>query len=168
METVIINENNLEDADILEESHKVRAILRDGNKILIANYGGVYLLPGGSIDEGETKESAIIRELKEETGILYSSLELENILKIIFYQKDYPLRRISLVNRLLVTDYYIGEYKGLNLDNMNRTEKETRDGFNLKLVDIKEIEKLISEKSDNPRKVYFDRELEEVIKVLRK
>ena len=168
METVIINENNLEDADILEESHKVRAILRDGNKILIANYGGVYLLPGGSVDEGETKESAIIRELKEETGILYSSLELENILKIIFYQKDYPLRRISLVNRLLVTDYYIGEYKGLNLDNMNRTEKETRDGFNLKLVDIKEIEKLISEKSDNPRKVYFDRELEEVIKVLRK
>ena len=168
METVIINENNLEDADILEESHKVRAILRDGNKILIANYGGVYLLPGGSIDEGETKESAIIRELKEETGILYSSLELENILKIIFYQKDYPLRRISLVNRLLVTDYYIGEYKGLNLDNMNRTEKETRDGFNLKLVDIKEIEKLINEKSDNPRKVYFDRELEEVIKVLRK
>ena len=168
METVIINENNLEDADILEESHKVRAILREGNKILVANYGGVYLLPGGSIDEGETKESAIIRELKEETGILYSSLELENILKIIFYQKDYPLRRISLVNCLLVTDYYIGEYKGLNLDNMNRTEKETRDGFNLKLVDIKEIEKLINEKSDNPRKVYFDRELEEVIKVLRK
>ena len=168
METVIINENNLEDEDILEESHKVRAILRDGNKILVANYGGVYLLPGGSIDEGETKESAIIRELKEETGILYSSLELENILKIIFYQKDYPLKRISLVNHLLVTDYYIGEYKGLNLDNMNRTEKETRDGFNLKLVDIKEIEKLINEKSDNPRKVYFDRELEEVIKVLRK
>lgn len=168
METVIINENNLEDADILEESHKVRAILRDGNKILVANYGGVYLLPGGSIDEGETKESAIIRELKEETGILYSSLELENILKIIFYQKDYPLKRISLVNHLLVTDYYIGEYKGLNLDNTNRTEKETRDGFNLKLVDIKEIEKLINEKSDNPRKVYFDRELEEVIKVLRK
>ncbi len=168
METVIINENNLDDADILEESHKVRAILRDGNKILVANYGGVYLLPGGSIDEGETKESAIIRELKEETGILYSSLELENILKIIFYQKDYPLKRISLVNHLLVTDYYIGEYKGLNLDNMNRTEKETRDGFNLKLVDIKEIDKLINEKSDNPRKVYFDRELEEVIKVLRK
>ena len=168
METVMINENNLEDAEIIEESHKVRAILRDGNKILVANYGGVYLLPGGSIDEGETKESAIIRELKEETGILYSSLELENILKIIFYQKDYPLKRISLVNHLLVTDYYIGEYKGLNLDNMNRTEKETRDGFNLKLVDIKEIEKLISEKSDNPRKVYFDRELEEVIKVLRK
>lgn len=32
--------------------NKVRAILLSDNKILVSHYGGVVLLPGGSIDKG--------------------------------------------------------------------------------------------------------------------
>lgn len=42
--------------------------------------GGVYLnswhLPGGGVEEGETMEKALIREIKEETGINISSCEI--------------------------------------------------------------------------------------------
>ena len=44
---------------------KSRAIINNSEgKILIANYGGVYLFPGGSIEERETPEKAVIREIK--------------------------------------------------------------------------------------------------------
>ena len=45
---------------------KSRAIITDNvGKILLANYGGVYLFPGGSIDDGENHNYTIIRELIE-------------------------------------------------------------------------------------------------------
>ena len=60
---VIINEANLKNEDINEFSSKARAILIDeNNRILIANYGGVILLPGGKVDEGETPREGVARE----------------------------------------------------------------------------------------------------------
>lgn len=44
-------------------------------------HGGVYLdkwhIPGGGVEEGETKEAALVRELKEETGLIVSETQLE-------------------------------------------------------------------------------------------
>jgi len=52
---LIINEDNLNNNEVQEFSTKVRAILFDeNNRILIANYGNVILLPGGKVDDGET------------------------------------------------------------------------------------------------------------------
>jgi len=166
MNSITINEHNLCIYDIRDFSSKVRGILVKDNKILVANYGGVYLLPGGSIEKNESKEEAIIRELKEETGINYRDIDLENIFTLVYYQKDYPRRRNDRINRLLVTHYFIGEYQGVDNKHFNRSEKEIRDGFSLKMININEISNLIKEQSDNPRKPFFDRELLEVSKVL--
>ena len=47
-----INENNLQLNEIQEFSSKSRAILLSSdNKILLANYGGIFLLPGGKVDD---------------------------------------------------------------------------------------------------------------------
>lgn len=32
-------------------------------------YEGSYVVPGGGVDDGETKEQALVREMREETGI---------------------------------------------------------------------------------------------------
>ncbi|WP_146814575.1 NUDIX domain-containing protein [Halobacillus faecis] len=47
----------------------VRGILSHGGKILMVNTNlGDYKLPGGSVDDGERDEDALIREIQEETG----------------------------------------------------------------------------------------------------
>ena len=168
METIIINDSNLKDNEIQKTGNKVRAILLLDNKILVSHYGGVILLPGGSIDKGETADIAIIRELKEETGIDYDLNSLKEILSLEYYQPNYPTRRDEVINRLLRTKFYLGQYKGIDFKNINRTENEVKDSFQLDLIEFSEFESLINESSDNPRKKYFDRENQEVIKVLKK
>lgn len=107
-----INENNLQLNEIQEFSSKSRAILLSSdNKILLANYGGIFLLPGGKVDDLESPKEAIIRELKEETGIGYMECELNYMACLKYYQKDYPKRDSSFCNRLLKTYYFTGKLK---------------------------------------------------------
>jgi 8-oxo-dGTP diphosphatase len=56
------------------------AIFREG-RVLIVRRGrppahGLYTLPGGGVELGETLEEAIIREVREETGLEIVPLEL--------------------------------------------------------------------------------------------
>lgn len=52
----------------------VRAIIMDNNKILLiySEKNGDYKLPGGGVEEGETYEEALIREVEEEAGVRVS------------------------------------------------------------------------------------------------
>ena len=168
MKTIIINDTNLHDDDIQKFCNKVRAVLLSDNKILVSYYGGVILLPGGSIDKGETADDAIIRELKEETGIIYDIDSLKEMLLLEYYQSNYPTRSDEIINRLVRTKFYFGQYRGIDLKNINRTENEVKGNFHLDLIDLDEFASLINKSSDNPRKKYFDRENQEVIRALKK
>lgn len=46
---------------------------------------------------------------------------------------------------------------------MQRTEKEKKYGFRLELVGLDELLKRLDDKSDNPRREFFNRELREVL-----
>lgn len=164
---LIINNENLEINEIDETNSKVRAILVDEeNRVLIANYGGVILFPGGSIDNGENINQAIIRELCEETGTLYEEADLTFLIQLDFFQRNYIKRNGVKKNRLVKTSYFYGTYKSVELISQCLTEKEKKDGFKLQLVSLSELEKMVLENhNDNPRNSYFQREMIEITKL---
>ena len=67
----------------MSEARFVCAVIRDrAGRILferrsqnVGHFAGLWCTPGGAIDEGETAEEAIRREIREETGIELSALE---------------------------------------------------------------------------------------------
>ena len=149
--------------DIDDVRIKSRAIIVNSkDEILVANYGGVYLLPGGSASDGEDKYSAIVRELMEETGLEINKLDL--FLKLKYFQKGYPTRSGNVINRLVLTYYYVGNEKDAIKGDRKLTEKEIKDSFELRYYSILELEDILRKnKSDNPRIEYFNEELMEVI-----
>lgn len=158
---LVINHDNLQFDEVKELTSKARAILVDeNNRILVANYGNVILLPGGKVDEGETLSEAITRELSEELGQDYSANELDFFLTLNYYQKNYPKRDGTFQNRLVQTHYFVGSYKGIKKESQKLTEKEQKGNFRLELVLLEELENIIlNNKNNNPRNIYFQQEL---------
>lgn len=147
---------------------KSRAIITDNEgKILIGNYGGVYLLPGGSIDTGENPNDTILRELREETGLEFQ--QLEPFAKIRYFQNRYPTREGRTINRLLITYYYIGIEKDAIKHDRKLTEKEIKDGFELKYYSVEEIGRMLEQnRTENPRNEYFNKEIKTIIEQYKK
>ncbi len=56
--------------DELQWRPSVYGIVVKDNKILLSKQFGKYDLPGGGLDLGEKPERGVIREVKEETGII--------------------------------------------------------------------------------------------------
>lgn len=74
----------------------VAAIIRDGDKILATQRGhgefaGGWEFPGGKIEVGETKEEALIREIKEELEV---DIELGEFVHTVEY--DYPTFHLTM------------------------------------------------------------------------
>src|SRR5262249_24660253 len=57
-------------------THGVLGVLRDGEKLLLirraacVRVGGVWCFPGGTIERGESEAAALVREMREELGVI--------------------------------------------------------------------------------------------------
>ena len=74
----------------------VAAIIKKDNKILIASrkkgeFAGMFEFPGGKIEQGETPQEALKREIKEE---LDAEIEVGKLIDIVEY--DYPTFHLSM------------------------------------------------------------------------
>ena len=158
---LIINENNLKTGDVSETSLKVRALLvNDEGEILIERFGNTVLFPGGTIYSNESIFRGIVGELKEETGCEYNSDELKFLASVYHFQKGYPMNDGKTKNRLVVTNYFIGDYK---------YEIGNADESSFELVSLEELENLVSiNDNDNLKNKFFKEEVVEVIKAYKK
>lgn len=89
----------------------VGVILREDGKILVArrpdhlHMGGRWEFPGGKVEEGETVQQALTRELREEVA-----LEVRNLKPLTEVRHDYPEKTV-LLDTWWVTEFE-GEAKG--------------------------------------------------------
>ena len=114
----------------------VNAIIIEKNKILVVKrrkkpYLGMYNIPGGHVDPGETNEEALIRELKEETNQDISITKFIEMIpnnnnecyiflaKIINKNVPKTSEEISDIKWLTIPDF-IDNLKGFNPENWER------------------------------------------------
>ena len=84
MKIIKFNKENVSDKEVEDLVVKSRGIiLNEQGKALIVKYAGLYMFPGGRIEEKDLNErDALNRELQEESGISKIKFEYKPFLKI--------------------------------------------------------------------------------------
>ena len=135
---VIHNEDNLTLNDANKVTLRAKLIVENNNdEILICHMGVKYFLIGGHIDNDESDEQCLTREVAEESGV---TLDFSNILPIAssnYINKDYPKNGdITYTN----TNYYAIKYDLVpNIEMQNLTEKEKKENFKLMYIPKNEV-----------------------------
>ena len=135
---VIHNEDNLTLNDANKVTLRAKLIVENNNdEILICHMGVKYFLIGGHIDNDESDEQCLTREVAEESGV---TLNFSNILPIAssnYINKDYPKNGdITYTN----TNYYAIKYDLVpNIEMQNLTEEEKKENFKLMYIPKNEV-----------------------------
>ena len=166
---LVNNPYNLNLNDMTEITNKVRCIIIDKNSnILITQYADMYMFPGGKVKNNENNNDALIRELKEELGIDFSSFKIDEFITYENYIKNYNRVDNNIVNRLNNTKYYIirvDELKELNISRDNLSLNEKNNKFYIEFCNLYDsLSKINNYKSHNIRNDYFKKEITDVIK----
>ena len=174
IKTYRFNEDNLTEEEIDKKTIKVRAFIYNSitDEAIIVYYAGLYMLPGGKVDKGETLDEALSREVIEETGIKISSEDIKPYLVINSYDKNYYDRKAGFINRHTETTFYIIETTS-EIDETKKelTESEKTLNHTVKFVPLHSIKDLvISNDTTNKKRKQFDREIllaiDEFLKVI--
>ncbi len=133
MKEIIHNEDNLTKDQINKTVQRAKAIIINSkDEISLANSHKNYFLIGGHLDEDETLEECLIREIKEETGITLSNDFKKPFLIIRYLCKDYPNK---LDNTEYITSYFaIKTDQKPNLSKIELTEDEKDGSFHIETI----------------------------------
>ncbi len=152
-----------EDITYEKSVNKVRAVvINKEGKCLIVKYAGLYMLPGGGIDESETEIETLKREIKEEAGIEINIEDIEPYLEVETYDKNYYDRKEKRdINRITNTKFYIVyTNEDINDNNKKLTESEKEQKQTIEFMNLSVIPYLVeTNKTDNKKRFNFDREI---------
>ena len=85
MKEILNNPDKLNEKDITETVIRTKALIINKEYIYLAKEGTVYHFPGGHLEQNETLQECLKREVLEETGIELEENDIkEPFLKIIY------------------------------------------------------------------------------------
>ncbi len=138
MKKIFYNEDNLNEKDINNSVKRAKMLIINSNNEILLGYGhNTYQLIGGHIEDNESYDECIVREVKEETGITIPLKERYPFLQIKYYCKDYPKERL---NSEYIINYYsiISDLKP-NIDIINLTDNEKEGLFEFRYIHLDEV-----------------------------
>lgn len=158
---MVINVGNLINYET--ESRKVRLLSIKDNKILICNYNGFWMLPGGKIEQYEANEEALKREIKEELGIIINTVT--EFVTVNTYAKDYPSRLDNKkeAKKIKTVYYTTDEEVNLVIKRRKLSDKEKEGRFLITYMNIDELINKINTSTMTDKQRLFADEVLQVI-----
>lgn len=147
MKKIIINDNNLTDNDIEMIVVRVKALILNSNgKILLAHNNNTYQFPGGHLDDCETMNQCVVREIKEETGIDVELTE-DAFLCISTYDNNYFGSGKKVLNNIYYFRVFTDELPNFNETHYDALELAT--DFDLFYVYFSDLENFLKKCMDD-------------------
>ena len=141
MKTKIINYDHLKEEEIKDRIIRVKALMINSKKeILLASAYTTNQFPGGHLEEGETLDEGLKREILEETGIILNQ-EYKPFFCLKYFLKDYPV--LGNHRSIEIYYYYIPTDETYNLANAHLDDQEKNGDFKLTYVKLKELKKYL-------------------------
>ncbi len=137
--------------DSLEFRPSVYGVLIKDGKVLLAGQWDGFDLPGGAVEKGETLEEALVREVKEETGVdvkkgdmlyLFEQFFVHPVTKkcyhaiLFFYRCDYVSGDVTDFKRGDHEHDYIKPPKWMPLEEVNESLKMYNPIDNVALISL--------------------------------
>lgn len=141
-----IDKKDYDDSMPLNERFGVRALIKkDDLWAMQQGNEGVYKIPGGGVEKGETELEALIREVREETGLLV----VEDSIKFIGEVQEIREDSFQKGYKYIAHSYfYFCEVKDETIE-LALTENEKKQGYRLEWATLDEIietnERLLTE-----------------------
>ncbi len=127
---IIHNDYNLTLNEVTKTIRRAKLIVENNKgEILLCHLNNNYFLVGGHVENDETDENTLIREVKEETGVLVDVKNLYPIANVSYINKDYPEKNM---NTYTSSNYYYIKCDLIpNKKNMDLTKDELSGNFQL-------------------------------------
>lgn len=122
-----------ENTTVTNKIQRAKLVLLNSNdEILLVNTNNNYQLPGGHLEENETLDECLFREVKEETGIEIPIEHREPFIKIIYESKNYPNEN---ENSIFIGNYYFikADYVP-DMNNTNYTKEEIEGNIRFEFI----------------------------------
>ena len=152
MKETIYNHDYLKDEDITEVVIRIKALIINDKNIILGNENNIYQFPGGHLEENETFEECLKREILEETGIEIDDNEIKGpFMKVTYLNKDWPA--IGQNRKSEIYYYLIKTSKNPEMSKVKYTEHEKQGNFKIESIPLSEsisvIEDNISKNEKN-------------------
>ncbi len=138
MKQIFINDDKLDISDLDYEVTRVKGlIINSKNEILIAYNNNTYQFPGGHVQKNEDMREALLREIKEETGIRIETID-GPFLQIVTYAKNYMNTDKNVYNSIFYYTVLCDEEP--NFEETNYDELERLSEFGLFYIHFDDLE----------------------------